>query len=478
MIKRKSEKFLFDIEFQWHILRYTLQDRDGYKALILYKYDYFDLEEQKIIARAIQRFFKRTQRVPKLAAVLNEELNQLFKTKDYAQAFLNKDRIAIKKRVRQLFNNGLKEPEEIFAKVKTFASYVEFKKVIEEVNLTDYNQYQTYLKKIQNAINLGVTLNEKKGMFLVNSINTRLITRKNNDELIISTNIKQMDKLTNAGGYAKGSVIVFIDRPKRGKTLLLVNIARWFISKRSEKLKGRNKKVIYFDLENGEANISARLDQAIVRSTKSDILNGKFDLRLKKIYRKFKRLGGEIYTQRMPAYSTTTDFQRVMDEIYNEYGIKFEVGIIDYMGLMGSVSGKKEDQERISDAYIDVKNWADHNGLDMVFTGHHVKREGYDRRAYRYRPDDLAKTTEIERHVDAIYGIQQNENEETANIVRLELIVQRDGLPSGRCLFNLKLDQQRLTEFTSDELEKYAVTLGKEVQIEPGRKIKRKLDDE
>jgi len=478
MIKRKADKFLFDISFQWEILRYTLQDRDGYKALILYKHDYFDLEEQKIIARAIERFFKRTQRIPKLAAILNEELNSLFKTKDYAQAFLNKDRIAIKKRVRQLFNNGLKEPDEIFSKVKTFASYVEFKKVISEVNLTDYNQYQTYLKKIQSAINLGVSINEKKGMFLVNSINTRLITRKNNDELIISTNVRQMDRLTNAGGYAKGSLIVFIDRPKRGKTLLLVNIARWFISKRSEKLKGRNKKVIYFDLENGEANISARLDQAVIRANKHDILQGKFDMRLKKIYRKFKRLGGEVYTIRMPAYSTITDFQRIMDDIYNEYGIKFEVGIIDYMGLMGSVSNKKEDQERISDAYIDVKNWADHNNLDMVFTGHHVKREGYDRRAYRYRPDDLAKTSEVERHVDAIYGIQQNEQEEHQGIVRLELIVQRDGLPSGRCLFSLKLDQQRLTEFTSDELEDYAVTLGKEVRTDPMKRVKRKLDDE
>lgn len=477
MLKKKTEKFLFDVDFQWDILRYTLNDKNGYKALLLYKHEYFDLEDQKVIARAIQRFFKRTQRIPKLASVLNEELNSLFKTKDYAQAFLQKDRIAIKKRVRLLFKNGLKEPDEIFSKITTFASYVEFKKVLTEVNLTDYNQYQTYLKKIQNAINMGVRVNEKQGMFLVGSINTRLITRKNNDELIISTNIRQMDRLTNAGGYSKGSVIVFMDRPKKGKTLLLVNIARWFISKRSEKAGSKNKKVIYFDLENGEANISARLDQAVVRSNKLDVLNGKFDPRLKKIYRKFKRLGGEIYTKRMPAYSTTTDFQRVMDELYTEYGMKFEVGIIDYMGLMGSVSARKEDVDRIGDAYLDVKNWAEHNNLDMVFTGHHVKREGYQRRPFRYRPDDLAKCIDIERHIDALYGIQQNEQEEAEGILRLEMIVQRDGLPSGRCLFNMKLDQQRLTELTHDELEGYEITIGKEVKVEDRRATKRKLDE-
>jgi len=476
MTKSTSSKFLFDLDFQYEILRFTLKDRDGYKALQLYKFDYFDLEEQKVIARAVHKFFKRTGRVPKSAALLNEELNGLFKSRDYAQAFLQKDRAAIKKRVNSLYKGLLREPDEILAKVRTFASYVEFKKVLEEVNLSDYTQYATYLKRIQTAIHMGMKINERQGLFMVNSAQARFLGRKSNDELIIPTRIRQVDRLTNAGGYTRGSLIVIIDKPKKGKTLLLVNIARFFISKRSEKALSSNKKVIYFDLENGEQNISYRVDQALARANKLEVIQGRHDEKLKKIYRKLKRLGGELYVKRMPAYCTTHDFQKVMDDLYSEYGMKFDVGVIDYMGLMGSISGKKDDFERISDAYLDTKNWAEKNELDMVFTGHHVKREAYSRRSSKYKSDDLAKCIDIERHVDAIYGIQQNEDEEAANIMRLELIVQRDGYPSGRALFNVNLQEQRLTEFSTAEVDEYNDTIGKNVRDEhdsgPERKRK------
>lgn len=472
MQRTELDKFLFDVDFQDEILRYTIKDKNGYKALLLYKFEYFDLEDQKIIARAIHRFFKRTGRVPKSSALLNEELNTLFKTRDYAQSFLQKDRTNIKKKVTKLYKGVLKEPDEILSKIKTFASYVEFKKVLEEVNLTDYNQYSTYLKKIQSAINVGMTINERQGLFIVNAAASRFIGRKASDELIIPTRIRQMDRLTNAGGYARGSVIVVIDKPKKGKTLFLVNVARWFISKRSEKILTKNKRVIYFDLENGEQNISFRIDQAVAHAGKLEIMQGKHDEKLRKIYRKLRRLGGEVYVKRLPAYCTTNDFQKVIDEIYSEYGIKFEVAVVDYMGLMGSVSGKKDDFERISDAYLDVKNWADRNEFDMVFTGHHVKREAYSRRTSRYKSDDLAKCIDIERHVDAIYGIQQNATEEESNIMRLELIVQRDGLPSGRALFHVDLPQQRLIEFSSNEVRDYEDTLGKDISTDDTKDVR------
>ncbi len=475
MQKTELDKFLFDVDFQDEILRYTLKDKNGYKALLLYKFEYFDLEDQKIIARAVHRFFKRTGRVPRSSALLNEELNGLFKTRDYAQAFLPKDRTAIKKKVTRLYKGILKEPDEILSKIKTFASYVEFKKVLEEVNLNDYNQYSTYLKKIQSAINVGMTINERQGLFIVNAAASRFIGRKASEDLIVPTRIRQMDKLTNAGGYARGSVIVVIDKPKKGKTLFLVNVARWFISKRSEKALAKNKRVIYFDLENGEQNISFRIDQAVAQANKLEVMQGKHDEKLRKIYRKLRRLGGEVYVKRLPAYSTTNDFQKVLDDIYSEYGIKFEVAVIDYMGLMGAVSGKKDDFERISDAYLDVKNWADHNELDMVFTGHHVKREAYNRRATRYRSDDLAKCIDIERHVDAIYGIQQNDTEEGAGIMRLELIVQRDGLPSGRAMFYVNLAHQKLVEFSTAQLHEYEETIGKDVRVEEESKPKRRI---
>ena len=45
--------------------------------------------------------------------------------------------------------------------------------------------------------------------------------------------------------------------------------------------------------------------------------------------------------------------------------------------------------------------------------------------------------------------------EKENNQLRMELVVQRDGLPSGRVLFNLDANFQRVDEFTQAEIQNY-----------------------
>jgi KaiC/GvpD/RAD55 family RecA-like ATPase len=294
-------------------------------------------------------------------------------------------------------------------------------------------------------------LDDKRGSFIVSGAKTRILERHQQEETI-PTPYRQINKLTNANGYTKGSIIVLVDKPKMGKTLSMVNFARDYMSRKG-KYKS-NKKVIYFDLENGETSINIRIDQGVLNKSKKDIISGQYDSLLIKQYRKYKRLGGEIYVIRMQNGSTVNDFQKELDDLYNEFGLKFEVAIIDYIGIMGTTTGKKDDNERISDAYLDVKNWAKQNDLDAVITGHHVKREGYKRRYTKYRTEDLAKCIDIERHVDTLYGIQQNPEEFSNNIIRLETMAQRDGL-NGKALFHVNQSYQKIKEFTKEEIEAY-----------------------
>lgn len=456
------EKFKFDKDFQWSILKYTLRDKQGYKALLLYKPSYFILIDQQVIAKGLHRYFKRKKQIPRSSAVLNEELNNLFRTKDYAQSILEADRLRIKSKVRRLYKSMVSDGDEILHKCKTFASYIEFKSTLEDIDLTNFDQYEAYSKKIQKAINLGMEIEENKGRFLVAGHQQRFFERYNESE-IIPTPFRQINNLTNAGGYTRGSLIVVVDRPKRGKTWTLTNVASAYMRKKGmynkigSPTKGQKaaKKIIYFDLENGEVAIETRFDQQLVNQNKQDVLDHKYDAELKKIYRQFRRMQGEIHTRRMPWGSTTDDFQRVLDEIYTEFGIRFEVAIVDYAALMGSVAKDREEFQRISNAYLDLKNWALHNKFDVVWTAHHVKREAYKRRSTRFQPDDLAKCIDIERHVDALYGIQQNEIEEEGNVFRLEIISQRDGYQYGRALFWANQASQRLTEFTREEEAKY-----------------------
>lgn len=461
-----GDKFSFDVPFQWQIIKYTLKDKHGYKALLLYKYEYFDVIDQQLIARAIHKYFKRKHRTPTTSAILNEELNLLFKTRDYAQLILPADHKRIKARVKKLYRGYVKEGDEILHKCKLFASYVEFKKTMEEVDIENFSTYEGFSKKVQKAINLGMEVDEhNKGSFVVAGHLNRITDRYNN-EAVIPTPYRQINNLTNAGGYEGGSVVVFMDRPKKGKTLTLTNLAAAYIRRRGNSFKldeqGKSKgiqkaakKVIYFDFENGEQAIIMRIDQAVINKTKREILSHEYDHKLKKIYRQFRRLQGEIFVKRMPGLSTVDDLQKIMDDIYSEYGIKFEVAIIDYAALMGARSGAKEDFQRISDVYLDIKNWAKQNNLDIVYTANHVIRNAYKYRLSKYDPEHLAKCIDIERHIDALYGIQQSKLDEEMNVYRFEVIEQRDGFSFGRALFFCDIERQRLIEFTKEEEAAY-----------------------
>lgn len=445
-IKKKANRFEFNIDYQWDIIRFTLTDRDGYKALRLYNYDYFDLDDQQIIIRGVQRFFKRRNRIPSEASVLREELRQLFKTKDYVKALKEEDRVRISKKVTNLYKRPLKDGSEIIEKCRMFASYVAFKKELENIDLNNFDAYGKYVKKIQTAINIGNEVDVDRGSFMVSGVKSRLADRKFK-ETSFPTPIKQLNKLSNSLGYPRGSIFVLMDKPKMGKTFTLVNLARGYLKLR--------KKVIYFDLENGEDPIKTRIDQSVIKEKKRQIESGEHDARLNKIYRKYARIGSEIYVIRMPNGSTTLDFQNELDKLYNEFGLKFEVAIIDYVAIMGSLSGHKDEIIRISDAYLDIKNWANHNQFESVWTGHHVKREAYKRRYTKYESSDVAKCTDIERHIDVLLGGQQSPEEEKNNVYRIEVIVQRDGAPSGTCLFWEDKGTQRLEEFTLSQREEY-----------------------
>lgn len=57
-------------------------------------------------------------------------------------------------------------------------------------------------------------------------------------------------------------------------------------------------------------------------------------------------------------------------------------------------------------------------------------------------------------------GLNSTEQEEKDNILRAEIVVQRDGLPSGRALFKCDVERQRCTEFTREQRKQYDEVYG------------------
>jgi hypothetical protein len=271
--------------------------------------------------------------------------------------------------------------------------------------------------------------------------------RRQDTSPIYPTPYKQVNHLTNAGGYAKASILVILDKPKAFKTGMLANIARGYLRMR--------KKVLIIDLENGEDEFIIRIEQAVLNKSKSQVLSGEHDKSMQKALRKYKRLNSELVIKRMPAYTTTAkDIGVYMDYLYKEFGFRADILIVDFIAKMGCLSGKDSLHERISEAYVDVNNLALERDIIHVWTAQHVKTSAELRERTRYRENDAAGSIDSVRHIQAMFGLNRSKEEEENNIQRMEVVAQQDG-KKGRAVFWVDADTQRAREFTHDERKEF-----------------------
>lgn len=442
-------KFDFSPEFQFEILRYTALDKNGNKIVNLYDDSYFTLLEHSVIAYTFRRYYKKHKRVPGKPVML-DEINNTFNSRQFVNNLTDDDHKKVLDLVKnKLYKRPVQDGDDIIKKTERFSQFVDLKHEIENVNLLDFDSYDVFAKKVQKAISPRLAKLEERGSFLIKDIRYRQLKRKDHNP-IIPTPYRQLNRLTNAGGYSRGSILVVADLAKRFKTGALVNIALGY-------LKMFN--VLVIDLDNGEDEFMMRVEQSMVGKTKSQLLSGDHDKSIQKSMRRRKRLGRELIVKKMPSLITNAQhIGNYIDYLYSEYGIRVEILIIDYIGKMGCVSGKESLHERVGEAYIDVSNLALEKGIIHVWTGAHINKEGEKRSTSRYKATDLAASLDISRHVQAMFGLNRTEAEDQNNLQRMEIIDQRDGKPNGRAVFGYNRDTQRMWELSGEELKDYQET--------------------
>ena len=450
--KKGKFKFQFGIDFQEKIIQYILTDQQGYKILSLIDDTYFTLLSHAAIVYAVKKYFKKSKRVPE-EAFLREYLRELkYRNVNQLSELSEDDTNKIEELLTTLYKLPVSDPETIKMKVINFAKYVRFKANVEEMNIEDYESYEAQIRKLNEITNIGRDLLEDHGTFLIEGFPERA-HRRHLDYDSTPTPFWQLNRLLNAGGTEKGNLITIIAEEKRFKTGLLVNVGRGYL-----KMKKRG---VYFDLENGEKGITIRNEQSFSGHTRQEILSEEYDNKIAKLFRKYKRLGAELNIKRFPALTTTTqDFQNHLDTLWKDHAFKPDFVIVDYGLLMASLSGKKEDFGRISDAFLDLKNFAHYNNLCSLWTVAHVTREATTRRSTKYIPKDIAKCIDIPRHIDILLGLQESDEETQSGVMRVEVIEQRDGLREGKCLFWVDIEKQSMKEFSKAEVSEYMAQLG------------------
>jgi hypothetical protein len=447
MSDKTNNKFQFTVEWQYDLIRFILQDRDGYRAIRKISSDYFTLIEHNVIAHTIIDFYNKNHKIPG-ETILRERVIKMMGSREFVKLITKDEQDIILKLIPKLYTAVVRDGDEIYDMCKKFSAFIRLKNLLEEIDPRDWEQYEKYQHKFQNVIEDEDNQVEREASFLFANVVQRQVKRRET-KTIIPTPFSQINKLTNANGYEIGSILVVLDKQKKGKTAALVNIAKGYLR--------QGKKVLYLDYENGQDSIFSRFEQSLTNSTKLDILTGEADNLVKRKFRKYKRIGGEVIVERVPSGADANYIQyNIIDKYYREYGIKFDILISDYAGKMGSLSKKRDDTERISDAYNDLANLVMKNGIEHCWTANHVTRDAATQRMKtRYRGEDIAKCIDISRHVHAIYGLNRSPEEEEAGFIRMELVEQRDGVSQGRAVFTINHDTQNMKELTKAERLEY-----------------------
>lgn len=442
-----KSKFEFGIDFQELILQYTVTDKKGFKALELYEDSYFTTLHHAIIAHGLKKYYKKKKRVAE-EPILKEIIRVLYlKGKESFSVLTEGDKGVVDRIINRIYTRPVSDPSEVVDKVINFARFVKFKEEMEKIDITRFDSYEGSIKNLRAANNIGSQIQEDYGVFIVKDMPERA---HNRDKLsqVYPTPFWQWNKLTNSGGFSPGTVVMVAAEAKRFKTGFLINVSRFYMRRR--------KRIIYFDFENGQQALTLRTEQSLMTKDQASIVSGDLDNKLLKLMRKYKRIGAELHIKRMRAYKETTDdCQNYLDKLKQEFGITFDVCIIDYPDVMASRSGQKEEVHRISDVYIDIKELADINQFECTFTASHVTREAAKRRGTKYQQQDLSKCIDKIRHVDIAIGIQETEEERQAGMMRLEIIEQRNGTANGNMLFWVDIEKQSMHEFTKTQVKEY-----------------------
>lgn len=448
------DKFTFSIEFQLEVLRFLIQGKESLLYIPKIKPGYFTLIEHSILVEALIKFVKKYQRIPSEVLMI-EQVKTLLEGKDYTDLVTKEDIPNIHKLISELYNKPLKDVDIVLENIHKFIAYIELKALNESMDFSDYNSYEIYQAKLTKILQNSKPQKKDEPLLMVSGTAMRQLMRKVDPD-IVPTPFWQLNKLGNGDGYPKNSLFVLIDRPKRRKTFALINIARGYLAMK--------KNVLYIDTENGKNQLMDRMIQSTLNKTKREMLTGDYDKMEQRHMRKYKRLGVEFIVERVPAtIADCNTIKNLVRKLESEKGIKVHVIMIDYAAKLASISRDKDDVERINNVYIDIDNMGDELGLDAIWTAQHVTREGAKHQETRYEDNDIASAISIIRNAKCVMGLNSTHDEEEHNIMRMEVVVQRDGVPTGRVMFNMDPERQRMKEFSKEARAKYDESMGKQV---------------
>jgi replicative DNA helicase len=455
--KSNNNHYSFDEEIQREIL--SLITNDKYfltQSFGLIKPSYFTNQCHQLVSKILYKYFETYKQIPSKTIVLNE-LNQSIKDKEDAiKAFY----IGEFNTVYKYYLPGLESREYYLDKITNFAKGMAvknaFSKCLEEFSKAPESE-ETWVN-IENIIKkaLSVNRNFDTGLDYFQTYEERyerMKLKKESGDFFI-TGFRSIDESLAGGGLARGEIGSVIGLPGTGKSIFLVNAAIANMH--------RGKKILYISLELNDDKCAERFDAQLANpnpygdnstgiSTKNLYENKEYVFKSLEDYVADKDQKNCLIIKQFPSG------QMGMAELRAYYaqliisGYQPDIVLVDYLGEMKDYPGMPIHESRPK-MVRDLRGFAVENNI-CVMTAMQV--DGKSRESIRMGgiidDDNLAEAKGQNRPLDALWSINQLQEERECSLARVFVIKHRDGKARFICHIEFDYNTLKMREISQNK---------------------------
>lgn len=465
LLENKSNNhYSFDEDMQREILSLIINDKYFLTQSVgIIKNTYFTNQCHQLVCKILYKYFEEYKLLPSKTIVLNELKSSIKDKEDHIKTFY----IGEFNTVYKYYLPNIESREYYLDKITNFAKGMAvknaFAKCLEEFSKAPEEE-ETWVK-IENLIKkaLSVNRNFDSGLDYFQSFEERYERMKLKKELgdYFVTGFKSIDESLAGGGLGRGEIGSVIGLPGTGKSIFLVNSAVANIH--------RGKKVLYISLELSDDKCAERFDaqfanpnpygsdsngictknlyenKELVFQSLKDYVEDKDDKKLLKI-KQFP--SGQMGMVELRAYYA----QLLMD------GFQPDLVLIDYLGEMKDYPGMPTHESRPK-IVRDLRGFAVENNV-CVLTAMQV--DGKSRESIKMGgiidDDNLAEAKGQNRPLDALWSINQLQEERDCSLARIFVIKHRDGKARFTCHIEFDYNTLKMREISQN---KYTTTFNR-----------------
>lgn len=423
-------------DYQYELMKFLLVDKCARKHIPRLDSDIFSVPTLKIIYQLLNKYFEGWKKQPTILDM-----------RQYLNDFKDKGKLdepayaLVSSAIADCYHHELKiNPEQAEEKLIEYAQYLMTKSMVKNYGpkLKDgLKIYREMLSEMTKIVSIADFEDEiKKGIgYVIKGHGQRPMSGLSNAH---PTFLDGLNKLTSSGGFESPELVIFMGKPKGGKTTVLINLVKNYL------LDGLN--VYYADGENGKIKILTRLHQSMCNLTKPQILTGEYDAFISEAIMWYGMRGGDMEINTFPANQhSMRDVAAHLDELQDVDGWVPDVFASDYPDLYvaNDVSKRKDKRINIQNVYhdhISLLNERKMFGLGLT----QVKQSALEKDTFTL--DDADEDFGKSKNVHAMFGINQTEDEEAMGIARIVPAVQREGAPFGTCFVSIDKERCLVTE--------------------------------